>query len=60
MDDGVEKGRDDIVEKGQFLVSLWVIPGPGPHVCDHDWPIKHGDHSDVGSTCGKGFDCPLG
>lgn len=25
-------------EKGQFLVSLWVIPGP--HVRDHDWLHK--------------------
>ena len=58
--DGIEEGRDDIVEEGQLPVSLRVIPGPRPHVHDHGWPIKHGDHSDVGSTRGKGFDSPLG
>lgn len=59
-DAGGEEGRDDIIEKGQLLVSLWVIPGPRSHVHDHDWPIEHGDNSDVGSTCGKGSDSPLG
>ena len=29
IDDGVEKGRDDIVEQGQFLVMLWEALAPG-------------------------------
>ena len=42
VNDGVEEGRDNIVEKGQLLVPLWVLPGPRPHIHDHDWPIEHG------------------
>ena len=60
VDDGVEEGRDNIVEKGQLLVPLWIIPGPRPHVHDHGWPIEHGDHGDVGSTRGEGLESSLG
>lgn len=60
VDDGVEESRDNVVEQSQLLVSLWVIPRTRPHVHDHGWPIEHGDHSDVGGTCGEGLESPLG
>ena len=60
IDNGVEKGRDDVVEQGKFLVPLWGGIGPRGHVHKHGRPTEHGDHSDVGGTGGEGLEPTLG
>lgn len=61
IDDGVEKGRDDVVEQGKVSCpALGRGIGPRVHVHKHGKSTEHGDHSDVGSTGGEGLEPALG
>ena len=60
VDDRVEEGCGNVIEKGHFLATIWQRIRARAHVCDDAWNSKYGNHSDVGGTGRESLYLPLG
>ena len=59
VDDGVEHGSEDHIQRREHLVSQARVCGAGKDVAEHWSDREHTDHSDVSATGGKGFPSAL-